>query len=105
MFLLKTFVTPEGQIYVIIIYYRNSLKDILLDTLNPKGDWCMKIVTHLYEFREHNNLTLRQLSTLSGLSRNYLNKIENGVSLPKIDEAYRLADILHTTITMLFEWV
>ena len=65
----------------------------------------MKVINHLYEFRERNNLTLRQLSALSGLSRNYLNKIENGVSLPKIDEAYRLADILQTTITDLFKWV
>jgi transcriptional regulator with XRE-family HTH domain len=65
----------------------------------------MKVLSHLYEFREQNNLTLRQLSALSGLSRNYLNKIENGVSLPKIDEAYTLADIFHTTITKLFERV
>ncbi len=64
----------------------------------------MKVISHLYEFRENNNLTLRQLAILSGLSRNYLNKIENGVSLPKVDEAYRISDILQTTITILFEW-
>ncbi len=65
----------------------------------------MMVKSNLYKYRSINNLTLRQLSTLSGLSRNYLNKIENGLSLPKIDEAYRLAELLNTTIVKLFEWI
>lgn len=64
----------------------------------------MRVISHLNKFRVYNNFTLRKLAILSGLSRNYLNKIENGISLPKIDEAYRLADILHISIITLFEW-
>ena len=63
----------------------------------------MKIINHLNEFRTKHNLTLRELATLSGLSRNYLDRIENGMQYPRINEVYRLVEILETTVENLFE--
>ena len=63
----------------------------------------MKIINHLYEFRTKHNLTLRKLATLSGLSFSYLDRIENNIRYPRIDEAYRLVEILETTVENLFE--
>jgi transcriptional regulator with XRE-family HTH domain len=42
-------------------------------------------------------MSLRKLAELTGLSRNYLNELENGTTYPKNDEMARIARALGVT--------
>lgn len=61
----------------------------------------MKIL--LYQIREQRNLTLRQLSEASGVSKTEINLIENGKVMPKIDVICKLAKALDIRAWDLFD--
>ena len=54
------------------------------------------------ELRTARNMTLRVLSTKSGLSIHTLSMIERGKSSPSVSTLYKLADALGVSITMFF---
>lgn len=60
----------------------------------------MKIL--LYQIRTQHNLTLRQLSEMSGVSKTEINLIENGKVMPKIDIICKLAKALDVKVWDLF---
>lgn len=43
------------------------------------------MIIKLWEIRQKNNLTLKQLSALSGISKSEINAIENGQVSPRFD--------------------
>lgn len=57
----------------------------------------------VWNVRDKKHMSLRQLSTLSGLSRNYINKIENNKTSPTLDAICALARALQVPVTDLFE--
>lgn len=61
----------------------------------------MKIL--LYQIRTKRNLTLRQLSEQSGVSKTEINLIENGKVIPKIDVICKLASALGIRVWDLFD--
>lgn len=44
----------------------------------------MKIIYHIYELRAEKNMSVRQLSELSGVSKTQINDIENGNTHPTV---------------------
>ena len=61
----------------------------------------MKIL--LGEIRYSKNLTLKQLSAMSGISKSTLNNIENGKGSPTLVQLEAIARALGIRITDLFE--
>lgn len=61
----------------------------------------MKIL--LGEIRYSKNLTLKQLSAMSGISKSTLNNIENGKGSPTLVQLEAIAKALDMRITDLFE--
>jgi len=49
------------------------------------------------QFRQKRNISLQELSNQTGLSKSYLNEIENGKKYPKHDKIGQLATALHCT--------
>jgi transcriptional regulator with XRE-family HTH domain len=47
--------------------------------------------------------SLRKLSQITGLSKSYLDYLENDFTLPRIDYAYRIADVFKISVYELFE--
>lgn len=63
----------------------------------------MTIGDVLRENRKRNNLTLKQLSTKSGVSLTFISDIENGRRKPSPEKAKLLADALNIDITLLLD--
>ncbi len=61
----------------------------------------MKILT--WNARQNKNLTLSELSHLTGLSKSTLNNIENESTSPTIEQLETIPKALDTRITDLFE--
>ena len=49
------------------------------------------------QFRQKKNLSLQDLATITGVSKSYLNEIENGKKYPKHDKIAQLAEALNCT--------
>ncbi len=60
----------------------------------------MDILT--WEVREERNLTLKNLSELTGISKSTLNNIENGKTSPTLKQLELIAIALNVRITDLF---
>ncbi len=60
----------------------------------------MDILT--WEVREERNLTLKNLSELTGISKSTLNNIENGRTSPTLKQLELIAIALNVRITDLF---
>lgn len=60
----------------------------------------MDILT--WKVREERNLTLRNLSELTGISKSTLNNIENGKTSPTLKQLELIAIALNVRITDLF---
>lgn len=52
----------------------------------------------LWKIRTEKNLSLRQIEDKTGISRSVLNKIENGITSPRIDELEKIAVCLECGI-------
>ena len=63
----------------------------------------MTYKVNLYEIRNNKNITLRQLSVLTGVSRSHLQRIEVGDTIPTICVAFSIARALDVDIRELFE--
>ena len=57
---------------------------------------------HLKDIRLNNNMTLRELAALSGVSKTEINDIENGKSQATIEVLYRLSLALKIPLLDLF---
>ena len=57
----------------------------------------------LGKVRYDKHITLRQLERYTGLSRSYINDIENGLSKPTLEAMCSLARALQVPVTDLFE--
>jgi len=63
------------------------------------------IAINLKELREERNLTLGQLSKISGISKAMLSDIEKGGSNPTINTIWKIANGLNVPYTMLMEGI
>ena len=61
----------------------------------------MKILT--WQARTQKNLTLKQLSAMTGISKTTLNYIENGITSPTLRQLELIARALDVKMTDLFE--
>ena len=61
----------------------------------------MEILT--WQARTKKNLTLKQLETMSGVSKTTLNYIENGKTSPTLDQLEAIAKALDVPMTDLFD--
>jgi transcriptional regulator with XRE-family HTH domain len=57
----------------------------------------------LRQLREGRNISIRELSRISGISANALSMIERGLTSPSVSTLYRLTDALQIPITALFQ--
>lgn len=57
----------------------------------------------VWNVRDQKHMSLRTLAKYTGLSRNYINKIENGFTHPTLDAMCALARVLQVPVTDLFE--
>lgn len=62
----------------------------------------MKIEMKLKELRKQKNITLSELSKLTGISKSHLNYIENGVKEPTISVLVLIAKALNVKIDELY---
>lgn len=58
----------------------------------------------LWECRDANGITLRELERRSGISKSALQRIESGKTSPTLDQLDRIAIALNVNITYLYEW-
>jgi transcriptional regulator with XRE-family HTH domain len=58
-----------------------------------------KAIKHL---RKEKGFSLNKLSALSGMSKGYLSKIENGINIPTITTMARIATALEVEVTYFF---
>ncbi|GAA4593251.1 hypothetical protein GCM10023194_57120 [Planotetraspora phitsanulokensis] len=56
----------------------------------------------LREIREEHDLTQERLGELAGLDRKTINRIENGMYSPRLDNIFQIADALGITARELF---
>ncbi len=79
----------------------NFKRNIICNSKFYKGDTNnMDILT--WEVREERNLTLKNLSELTGISKSTLNNIENGRTSPTLKQLELIAIALNVRITDLF---
>lgn len=66
--------------------------------MNPESDY-IRIVfgLKLRQQRQKKNWSLNDLATQTGLSKSYLNEIENGKKFPKHDKIVQLSEIFNCT--------
>jgi len=62
----------------------------------------LQIIEKIKELRTAKELSLSQLAAISGLSKGYLSKIENGVKFPPITTLHRIASALGVELTYFF---
>jgi len=62
----------------------------------------MKIIEKMKRLRAEKELSLSQLATVSGLSKGYLSKIENGIKFPPVTTLHRIASALEVDLTYFF---
>lgn len=63
-----------------------------------------KIIYHLYDIRTERNLSIRELSVLSGVSKSQINNIENGKQNPTVYTLCCLAEALNVSPYDLFTY-
>lgn len=56
----------------------------------------------VYVYRSKASLSQEALARLVGVSRNSINSIENEKFSPRLDTAYKLANVLNVPVTILF---
>lgn len=61
------------------------------------------IIKKIKRLRKNQNMTLKELAQRTGLTESYLSRIENSNSAPPISTLNRIAEILGTDITFLFQ--
>lgn len=64
----------------------------------------IKVTYHIYEIRTSKNLSLRDLSEKSGVSKTQINDIENGLKHPSVLTLCELAYALDVQPESLFSW-
>lgn len=62
----------------------------------------IKVTYNIYKIRKEQNLTIRELEQLSGVSRSQINKIENNLSHPTVYVLCKLAIALNVKPYELF---
>ena len=62
----------------------------------------MKVEIKLKELRKQKNITLSELSRLTGISKSHLNYIENGIKEPTISVLVLIAKALNVKIDELY---
>lgn len=63
-----------------------------------------KIIYHLYDIQTERNLSIRELSVLSGVSKSQINNIENGKQSPTVYTLCCLAEALNVSPYDLFTY-
>lgn len=58
---------------------------------------------YVWEARQKAGLTLQQLEKITGISRSTINRIENGQTVPRLDQLEAIAEATHTRISQLFD--
>ena len=73
------------------------------DTVPKSAPVEQVIGERISEFRARREMTLEQLSSLTGFTKGYLSKIENSKKVPPIGSLSRIAHALKTDITQLLQ--
>lgn len=61
------------------------------------------MIIKTWHARDKRNITLTQLSEMTGIGKSTLNNIENGITSPTLDQLERIAKALNTKISELYE--
>lgn len=61
------------------------------------------IIMKLWEIRKEADISLRKLEEMSGISKTTLNYIENGKVSPNLNQLEKLAVVLNSKISDLFD--
>ena len=61
------------------------------------------MIIKTWHARDRRNITLTQLSKMTGISKSTLNNIENGRTSPTLDQLERIAKALNVKISSLYE--
>lgn len=61
------------------------------------------MIIKTWHARDRKNITLKKLSTMTGISKSTLNNIENGKTSPTLDQLERIAKALDIKIQDLYE--
>ena len=63
----------------------------------------MKLILHIKEIRKDKEITLKKLSSLTGISTTHINDIENNYKMPSLLMAILIAKALKVDIKEIFE--
>ena len=63
----------------------------------------MKLILHIKEIRKEKKITLKKLSSLTGISTTHINDIENNYKMPSLLMAILIAKALKVDIKEIFE--
>ena len=67
-----------------------------------KEEMIQKLVSNMPMLRKRLNLSQEELASIAGVSRQTINAIENNKYDPTLALAFRLAQVLGTTVDLLF---
>lgn len=62
----------------------------------------LKIIYKVYDYRTKANMTVRELSQISGVGKSTINRIENGTGNPTVEVICLLAQVLNCSPYDLF---
>ncbi|MEG0898346.1 MAG: helix-turn-helix transcriptional regulator [Oscillospiraceae bacterium] len=64
----------------------------------------VKITLKIREKRKECDVSIRDLEKMAGVSRNYISKIENGLSMPSLEVICKIAKALKVPSTDLYDY-
>lgn len=94
----KIFTISERSLINYINYYANNRFLYIFESMIAESDYIRVVFgLKLKQQRQKKNWSLQDLATKTGLSKSYLNEIENGKKYPKHDKIVQLSNALSCT--------
>lgn len=75
----------------------------MLACVKARSDIARRLGTKVAQLRLGLNLGQKELSKDAGTSDKTISQLERGVSVPRIEKLAKIAEVLHTTLSDLFE--
>ena len=94
----KIFTNSERSLNIYKIYYANNRFLFIFESMIAESDYIRVVFgLKLKQQRQKKNWSLQDLANKTGLSKSYLNEIENGKKYPKHDKIIQLSNALSCT--------
>lgn len=62
-----------------------------------------EFIKRLVELRQNKDVSAREMSLAVGMNENYINRLENGASLPKMETVFLMCDYLGVSLQEFFD--